>query len=205
MASTPDILMQLSSLYPLSWVAFIAVQVGLFAVGRVVAAAVEWWVHKVLFHELGRRKGSMFAFHLREHHRACRKEEMVDEAYVYGSLTDRTNGRAREVWTLTATCLLLLPVLPVAPGLVAGLWFGAWRYHYCHRKSHLDPEWGRTHLRWHYDHHMGPNPEANWGVSNDWFDRWMGTRHEWHGTWRPRRRRHTAVEVPAHLEHEAAK
>ena len=31
-------------------------------------------------------------------------------------------------------------------------------------------------LPWHYDHHMGKNQNANWGVTTDWVDRLAGTR-----------------------------
>ena len=29
---------------------------------------------------------------------------------------------------------------------------------------------------WHYDHHMGKNQEANWGITSEWVDRLVGTR-----------------------------
>jgi len=45
-----------------------------------------------------------------------------------------------------------------------------------HRKAHLDTEWGKKNLPWHYDHHMGKNQNANWGVTTDWVDRLAGTR-----------------------------
>jgi sterol desaturase/sphingolipid hydroxylase (fatty acid hydroxylase superfamily) len=43
-------------------------------------------------------------------------------------------------------------------------------YYYIHRKSHLDPKWAKKHLRWHYDHHMGRDQHANWGIRTDYFD-----------------------------------
>jgi hypothetical protein len=166
-------------------VAFLALQVGLLPAGRVFAAATEWTVHRYIFHALGKRKGSRFSFHWRQHHRSCRKVEMVDDAYVYGSLFEGSNGRAREVWSIVVGCLFMVPALPYVPGLVLGAWYGGWRYHWSHRQCHLDPEWGKENMRWHYDHHMGPNPDTNWGVSNEWFDKWMGTRSPWEG---PKRR-----------------
>ena len=42
----------------------------------------------------------------------------------------------------------------------------------------------REHLPWHYDHHMGPNQEANWCVTRPWFDYVMGTREPYVGTLR---------------------
>ena len=162
-------------------VAVVAAQIGLIFVGRVISASLEWAVHRYLFHVMGKRKGSIFAFHWREHHRACRKVEMRDDAYVHGSLLDYRNGHAREVWAIVVACIGLLPLAPFLPGLVLGLWYGGWRYHWCHRQGHLDPAWSKKHLRWHYDHHMAPNQDTNWGVSNEWFDRWMGTRVPWEG------------------------
>ena len=31
-------------------------------------------------------------------------------------------------------------------------------------------------LPWHVDHHMGRNPDLNWGVTRPWFDLLLGTR-----------------------------
>ncbi len=50
--------------------------------------------------------------------------------------------------------------------------------------SHLDPMWCRENLPWHYDHHMGPNQDMNYGVTTDWVDRLMGTREVYLGTQR---------------------
>jgi len=36
-------------------------------------------------------------------------------------------------------------------------------------------------FHWH-DHHMGPNQEANWCVTQPWFDYVMGTRELYAGT-----------------------
>lgn len=167
-------------------VLFALAQLPLLVVGRIFAAAMEWSVHRYVFHVLGKRKSSPFAFHWKEHHRACRRIEMRDDAYVHGSLFDSSNGHAREVWAIVVSCLLMVPALGFVPGLVLGAWYGGWRYHWCHRQSHLDIEWCKQHLRWHYDHHMAPNQDTNWGVSNEWFDKWMGTRVPWDG---PKRRR----------------
>jgi len=160
---------------------FVVAQIPLAVAGRVMAAALEWAIHRYLFHVMGKRKGSMFAFHWKEHHRACRKVEMRDDAYVHGSLLDWRNGHAREIWAIVAACIAMSPGLLVVPGFVIGASYGGWRYHWCHRQSHLDPQWGKEKLRWHYDHHMAPNQDTNWGVSNEWFDKWMGTRVPWAG------------------------
>ena len=51
-----------------------------------------------------------------------------------------------------------------------------------HKKSHLDPEWAKKNVPWHYDHHMGPDQNKNFGVRTDFFDRLFGTRREYYGT-----------------------
>lgn len=64
----------------------------------------------------------------------------------------------------------------MAPFFVLGAWYSAGHYYYVHRRSHLDPEWAKTHVPWHYDHHMNTNQDANWCVTRPWFDYLMGTR-----------------------------
>ena len=49
-----------------------------FALGIVYASFLEWWIHKKLFHEYGRKKDSVFAFHLRDHHVVAKRNEFVD-------------------------------------------------------------------------------------------------------------------------------
>jgi sterol desaturase/sphingolipid hydroxylase (fatty acid hydroxylase superfamily) len=69
------------------------------------------------------------------------------------------------------------------------VWLSAYGYYLVHKKSHLDPEWARKHLPWHYDHHMGPNQDANWCVTLPLFDHLMGTREHYVGTEREARDR----------------
>jgi membrane associated rhomboid family serine protease len=58
---------------------------------------------------------------------------------------------------------------------------GAW-FILLHRKAHLDPAWAREHVPWHFDHHMGPDQDQNWGIALDWYDRLAGTRVRYVGT-----------------------
>jgi sterol desaturase/sphingolipid hydroxylase (fatty acid hydroxylase superfamily) len=64
----------------------------------------------------------------------------------------------------------------VAPLFVAAVEYSTLYYYWVHRRAHRDPAWARKHLRWHYDHHMGKNQDANWCVTWPWFDYVMGTR-----------------------------
>ena len=56
------------------------------------------------------------------------------------------------------------------------MWYAGFNYFYKHRRSHLDPEWAKQNLKHHYDHHMGRDQDANWCVTQPWFDYLMGTR-----------------------------
>jgi sterol desaturase/sphingolipid hydroxylase (fatty acid hydroxylase superfamily) len=69
-----------------------------------------------------------------------------------------------------------LPLLWVAPYFTFAVLFSSFNYLYRHRKAHIDVEWGKKHMPHHYDHHMGPNQDANWCVSYPWFDWILGTR-----------------------------
>jgi sterol desaturase/sphingolipid hydroxylase (fatty acid hydroxylase superfamily) len=67
----------------------------------------------------------------------------------------------------------LFMIFPVFTGaILASLML----YYYKHRRAHIDPVWGRKHLRWHYEHHLGENAGANWCVTWPWFDYLLGTR-----------------------------
>jgi sterol desaturase/sphingolipid hydroxylase (fatty acid hydroxylase superfamily) len=110
----------------------------------------EWAAHKYLLHWLGRDKSSVFAFHF--------------------------PTQMGEAIGLTIIGLAHAPLLPVAPFYTLTTWYLLAKYRRDHRRAHIDPEWGRTHLTWHYDHHMGPSQHKNWGVTFQWFDKLAGTR-----------------------------
>jgi hypothetical protein len=153
----------------------IGIPIGLFLFN-----AGEWAAHKYLLHGLGVNKDSFFSFHFHEHHQAVRKHGGYDPHYersVFGR-----HAQGREAMGLVAVGLAHLPLFPVAPFYTATVWYSLRRYHQVHRRSHLDPEWARTHVPWHYDHHMGANQHCNWGVTRPWFDVLVGTRKRYVGT-----------------------
>ena len=147
----------------------IGIPLGLFT-----ANAVEWVTHKYVLHGLGRNHNSFWRFHWHEHHRDVRRNGFHDPAYERSPWGRHAQGK--EIASLLAGGLVVTPLLPVAPFYVSTLYYCAWNYYRVHRKSHLDPEWAKKNLPWHYDHHMGPNPNANWCVTRPWFDHLMGTR-----------------------------
>ena len=154
-------------------------------VGLAVANATEWVVHRYVLHGLGKKKSSFFAFHWHEHHGAVRRNGHIDEAYRGGaaSLPMPFHWAA----LLLAAAAAHAPLLPIAPFYVGAMWYSAANYYRVHKRSHLDAEWARTHLPWHYDHHMGPDQDANWCVTHPWFDEIMGTRKPYVGTEREAR------------------
>ena len=63
--------------------------------------------------------------------------------------------------------LLLLSHLPIVfifPFFYLALLYSVLMYYTLHRKSHIDVEWGKKWMPWHYEHHMGKDQHKNWGV-----------------------------------------
>lgn len=144
--------------------------------GYVYAVFLEWFVHKYIFHELGKRKGSRFRFHYADHHKATRRHDGGDPAFE-GSVIS-WNAYGREFWFILLGILIHLPLLFIAPAFFIVSSLSGLNYHRMHRKSHLDPEWCKERMPWHWDHHMGDREasNANWCVTCEWFDKMMGTR-----------------------------
>ncbi len=151
-----------------------------FPAALAIANASEWFMHKYVLHGLGRRKSSFWAFHWYAHHNAARRNEMYDVEYEHPLSV--WNGQTKELAALVAGVLAIGPLWWYVPGLAAGLLYSACNYYYKHKRSHLDLEYARKHLPWHYDHHMGADQDANWCVTRPWFDWVMGTRVPYLGT-----------------------
>ena len=139
----------------------------------------EWVAHKYVLHGRGKKRRSFWSFHWHEHHAHSRRNEMIDEDYhrPWG-----WHAQGKEAVALLAATAVHLPLLPIAPAFVLTYTACNLNYWRVHRKAHVDPAWARAHLPWHYDHHMGPNPDANWCVTRPWADRWFGTREVYVGT-----------------------
>lgn len=136
----------------------------------------EWIIHRYILHNLGKKRHSVWSFHFREHHAICRKNENVDSEYQYNANTIKCNRVGKEFAGLIFLALIHAPLLPIAPWFVLTVWASIIEYYYLHRKSHIDIEWGKKNMRWHYDHHMGKNQHMNWGVRSDFIDRILGTK-----------------------------
>lgn len=149
--------------------------------GLLYANAGEWVIHKRLLHGLGKNRKSFWAFHWHEHHNESRKRGMVDDHYLQ-PLFRGWNAQTKEALALLFGLVVHAPIAPVAPFFYGALVYSSYRYYVVHKKAHLDPEWAKEHLPWHYDHHMGPNQDANWCVTKPFFDHVMRTRDPYLGT-----------------------
>lgn len=140
-----------------------------FGLGLFAENVGEWAVHKYLLHGWGRRRDSFWSYHLYEHHAAAAANGMIDAGYRQWPL--RWNAQGKEVLVLAIILLSHLPLFRLAPAYAAGLYFGVACYYLRHRRAHLEPDWARRHLPWHYAHHMQPDSGDCWCVSWPWFDR----------------------------------
>jgi sterol desaturase/sphingolipid hydroxylase (fatty acid hydroxylase superfamily) len=148
--------------------------------GLIYVNAAEWTIHKYFLHGAGAKKESFWSFQWKEHHRDTRKNSFVDKSYL--KPLQGWNAQTKEAASLFLAAVVHIPLFPIAPFFTGAVWYGLANYYRVHKKSHLDPEWAKTHLPWHYDHHMAPNQHANWCVTRPWFDHIMGTREPYVGT-----------------------
>lgn len=150
-----------------------------FPIALVVANGFEWVAHKYVLHGTprpGKPRYSPVPTSMRSHwahHKVVRTENYTDGAYEEGLSHWRTRNEVTSLLVLTGITTL---ALPVAPFFTLGTYYAAGRYFYVHRRSHMEPQWGKKHIPWHFDHHMNTNQDANWCVTRPWFDYLMGTR-----------------------------
>jgi len=155
----------------------ILVQVG---VGVIYSQLMEWGLHRYLLHGVGKRRKSLFSFHFHEHHRAARMNLGFDA--MYERPLEAWSAAGKEWLSLLGLLVLHIPLVGLLPWFVGtALLYGAY-YYVMHRHAHLDPDWCRKRLPWHYAHHMGPDQDKNWGVTTAWVDRALGTREIYVGT-----------------------
>ena len=132
-------------------------------------------MHKYILHGLGKKKQGFWAYHLREHHNVCISNNMVDPGYKNIALTD-WNTQTKELVVLAVIVTFHALFFIIIPAFTLAVFVSLTLYYYKHRRAHLDPLWAKQHLRWHYDHHLAGNSNANWCVTWPWFDYLMGTR-----------------------------
>lgn len=145
-----------------------------FPIALFVANGFEWYAHKVWLHEFpSKHRDAPFFTHIR-HHKRARLNGFHDEGYRNSMWRDQE--MFNEKVALIAISVGVTPLAPIAPFFTLGVYYSAWNYWSAHSKSHLDPEYARQRMPWHYDHHMNASQDANWCVTKPWFDYIMGTR-----------------------------
>jgi len=147
--------------------------------GFVYSNWLEWAVHKHLLHGMGKKKDSFWAFHWRGHHKASRQNKFRDIRWEKMPLQED-----KELLAIVALVLGHLPIVFIAPVFYVTLVWRAVDYYRVHKKSHEDEDWAKQNVPWHWDHHMGPGKavEANWCITNPFFDNLMGTRVKYYLT-----------------------
>jgi hypothetical protein len=144
------------------------------------ANGVEWYMHKYALHGTQQKGGGRKSFydigmknHWTHHRRVRLDTYRDDELYMHPLENDAGRIEIKGVIFLAGITTL---VFPIAPFFTLTSYYCGWNYYNTHRQSHLDPEWGKKTIPWHYDHHMNTNQDANWCVTKPWFDYIMGTR-----------------------------
>lgn len=130
-----------------------------FLIGWVYGHLFEYFAHKHILHnnKLFKR---IFKRHFGVHHRIARKNNMYDENYL--RVLNKNN--MFEPLSLLFLSVLHLPIAFIYPYFYAALLYSMTVYFIAHRKSHIDVEWGKKWMPWHYNHHMGKNQHRSWGV-----------------------------------------
>ena len=128
----------------------------------------EYIAHKHVLHNYKNFK-SAFKNHFKIHHGTSRRNKMHDPGY------DKLISSHFEIFALLIILVVHFPVYFVSPFLYFCLAVNLAHYYYVHRKSHVDIEWGKQNLPWHYAHHMGKNQNINWGVRSPIIDKILGT------------------------------
>lgn len=150
-----------------------------FPIALFLANGIEWYAHKYVLHgtpRAGQPRYSPSPSNMKSHwahHKMVRTSDFHDEGYVEGWKNWRYRHEVKSLLVLSIPATL---VFPVAPFFTLGMYYAAGKYFYVHSKSHLNPEWAKKRIPWHYDHHMNTNQDANWCVTRPWFDYIMGTR-----------------------------
>lgn len=151
-----------------------------FVAGLIVANAFEWVAHKYILHgrhRSGQARYSPVPRSMRSHwahHLEVRRAHFFDKSYLEGWQHWRYRNEVISLAVVAGVSVAIFYRFS-KPMAVAAV-YSAGNYFYMHRRCHLDPEWAKEHMPWHYDHHMNPNQDANWCVTKPWFDYVMGTR-----------------------------
>ncbi len=124
----------------------------LFCLGILYANIVEYVTHRYLFHGLGKKGGSIFAFHIRGHHLTARVNDFYDHKVS-----------KNEAVGLPFLLLIHLPVYFWSPAFFCALVLYAAAFIVLHNLMHRNPQLTKKYFPWHWNHHM-KNQNKSWGV-----------------------------------------
>ena len=93
-----------------------------FIAGYIYGYFFEWFAH-IILHKFGKTRSSIFSFHWREHHRACRKNKNFDSNYSTPIFDKIKSNRAKEEISLFLILIAHSPLLFVLPGFFFAVLF----------------------------------------------------------------------------------
>ncbi len=126
----------------------------------------EYLFHRYIFHGLGKKKSSFFAFHLREHHLNARRDGFRDERFS-----------SNELFGIPILIVTHIPMYFISPALYFTVCTHSLVFVFVHNISHRYPELSKKWLWWHWNHHM-KNQNKSWGVVCPLVDILTGTLEE---------------------------
>ena len=124
----------------------------LFVLGILYANIIEYLVHRYLFHKLGKKKRSVFSFHLREHHILAKKNEFYDKKIS-----------VKEPIGISLLLIIHIPIIWFAPLFYIALAMYGIAFISIHNLVHRYPKIAKKYFWWHWNHHMR-NQNQSWGV-----------------------------------------
>ena len=138
-----------------------------FVFGFLYGSLLEYLIHDRLFHRMGRKKGSIWSYHLRGHHVLARKNKFLDQ----------TKSKV-ETYGLLLLIAIHLPLLFISVGFTIGVVVYAVAFNFLHGFQHRHPEFTKKYMKWHWDHHM-KSSNKNFGVVVPWMDYLFRTRRKY--------------------------
>ena len=138
-----------------------------FFLGFLYGSLLEYLIHDHLFHRMGKKRNSIFSYHLKGHHRLAKKNGFVD----------LTLSKV-EFYGLFLLIILHVPLIFLSFNLWLGVTVYALAFKALHGIQHAYPDFTKKYMKWHWDHHM-KNPNKNFGVVVPWMDYLFGTRKKY--------------------------
>ena len=123
-----------------------------FVLGLLYGNVLEYLIHDFIFHRLGRKKGSIWSYHLKDHHVLSRKNNFID----------LTESKVESIGML-GLVLVHMPIIYLSFGFWLGVTSYAMAFKYLHGFQHSHPEFTKKYMKWHWEHHM-KDSNKNFGV-----------------------------------------